>query len=215
MANFTNDKSRGLKIQMCQDNLLHLDDLPRQDVTDWHITDKRNPESIDSLSARRAAVLEAKQQEHIRLFQEYLKCCKRANCNSSMEGLALELDGGWEESKRPTSSKELSSFLPPNRHAGCRSRKASTVTVSSIPEHADFLVSGGRDAPASAGPAAPPTARELPCKGSASCSAPSPSRPAAKSAEPRAEVTARRSMEASVYRAQVATALGSGRPVWL
>ena len=223
------DSRLGAKCAMIgsQASALHLDDLlpDRQHDEEWSCVDINS--GTFSISASRQFVSrEAKQREHVRLFQEYLKSCKNAKCDSSIDSSDADLvsnscqrDTLYEPT---TPSKELSSFLPHNRH-GCRSRKASSVTVCSIPENSGLFVSGGRDAPAStAAPRAAAFSERLgarklldppsiiaapPFDEPKSCSGPL-------TAAAVREKSGRRE-EVEVYRAQVATALAAGHAVWL
>jgi hypothetical protein len=212
---------------MSQGIYFHLDNLARQD---WASQRKPGPEENENpvFGAKRATAKEAKRREHVRLFQEYLRCCRLANQNPSLDPLRLDEEKDTGENTGP--SKEVISFLPPNRYYMCRS---STVTVCSIPENSDLFNSGGRDVPASSVQQAPAARRKLSCKPRPEFRvlAPPPELAEhivgftlAKSTDPLAKPadfssdrsgSARWSLEASVYRAQVAANLSSGRPVWL
>ncbi len=202
---------------------LHLDNLflPLPHEIDGSDTNHEGHESSVVVSNLQT-LSESKQREHQRLFKEYLKCCKGTYFDSSMEPQNSHL--GFMDSDDlaggSNPSKELTSFLPPNRSSGCApsSRKASASGAAQT--SSGLFVAGGRDAPASAS-----TGR------AASHKRASISNPAATycDSQPLAAATVTFSSpalhvaipvlpdakESSVYRAQVATALKAGRAVWL
>mmetsp|Transcript_50753 Transcript_50753/g.106056 ORF Transcript_50753/g.106056 Transcript_50753/m.106056 type:complete len:217 (-) Transcript_50753:35-685(-) len=202
---------------------LHLDNLfsqPPHEIDCSDATHDGQERSI--LVTNPQAVLESKQREHQRLFKEYLKCCKGTYFDSSMEPHNSHL--GFMDSDdfvggaNPT--KELSSFLPPNRSSGCAPscRKAST-SAAAAQSASGLFVAGGRDAPASASTARAATHKRASISNPAATycdsQAVTVTSIAISSAALQAIPALPSAMESSVYRAQVATALKAGRAVWL
>ena len=169
-----------------------------------------------------------KRKEHFRLFKEYLECCQDAivgkdakNFNSqsfsnlSICGEDLSTDG---QDCRDPAAGEYGSFLPKVSSSPKARQSQSSYTKA---ESSPFpFKNGGRDAPASSrreqvsacgnkAPATPPT--------TLSHSSSTASVVALK--DSRASLTALPACldaeEGSVYRAQIAAALGAGRVVWL
>jgi hypothetical protein len=182
---------------------LHLKDVipQRKSCIEW-------PAQHAKMTAmpRTSAAIDKKQREHLRLFNEYLACCKGSNCDVRIRPLssynALIVCNECQDN--PCQPKEIYSFLPPTR--GGTSRKAFAPSSSSA---ITGLCHGGRDIPVSARrPPLPP--RSPPCD--------SPEgphgEPHSSAALPPPSLLAVQE-EGRVYRSQVATALHAGRAVWL
>ncbi len=201
---------------------LHLDNLCSQLPHEIYSSDANHEgEETSIVVTNPQAALESKQREHQRLFKEYLKCCKGTYFDSSMEPQNSHL--GFMDSDDfiggANPSKELSSFLPPNRSSGCAhsSRKASASAAAQ--SASGLFVAGGRDAPAAASTARAATHKRASISNPAATycdSQPATIMPVPISLpEGQAIPVLPGTRESSVYRAQVATALKAGRSVWL
>jgi hypothetical protein len=201
---------------------LHLDDIqnPGQDII------AQSAVAFDQIPAGRATQrsppLDVKRREHVRLFKEYIACCKgpqgRADSSPDLSTGASICDEDPADScaEGHSAGTEYGSFLRPNRRAGFQAR--------TMPRGGKGA--GGRDPSPQlgvGGAASPdqPVVRPGILRSSthlraASGSSGSPSTcQCSPSSAPGSTGSQPSPDEARVYRSQVATALKQGRSVWL
>ena len=197
---------------------LHLDDLqsPHQEFAQSAISFDQIP---SGRAARRSAPPETKRREHVRLFKEYIACCRGPDGRSesspdpSIGASICDEDDDECFGRALTASTEYGSFLRPhNRRHGSRSTACRVPFTAATAAAAAAACSNGDSAQSRRGGAASPAS---------DCSHDSPiprdgarSRPAALlGSSPSGSESAVE--ESKVYRSQVATALKAGRTVWL
>ena len=194
---------------------LHLDELqtPNQDFIGSVVSFDQLP---PGRPARRPATPEAKRREHLRLFKEYIACCRgpeglsdSSPDHSSGSAARVSLRAEDDDYAAAASGTEYGSFLRPYR------RSTGPRNTSSLSRPQRGSAAGGAGLAGSAGCRAASPASD--------CSHDVPF-PRADANRPRSETTLSLQSaagsesnldEAKVYRSQVATALKAGRSVWL
>uniref|UniRef100_A0A7S0QC22 Uncharacterized protein n=1 Tax=Cryptomonas curvata TaxID=233186 RepID=A0A7S0QC22_9CRYP len=185
---------------------LHLDDIQQEGEDSLSLQHM----STINQNGKEISPIEEKRREHVRLVKEYIECCKSPD---ALFDLCLD-DFEQGDALNITDTRELCSFLRP-----------ASASVPTCPSHAlsasslhsrNGPASRRRDIPAAA--AAHPSAAAkgavmAPAVGVGMCGATGDAAGVlGLVAGQQATVDTR---ERSVYCAQVATALRSGRPVWL
>jgi hypothetical protein len=204
---------------------LHLDDLPEGSCSQEYTsirTDLRDSGASSLLSA-----VDSKQKEQIRLVKEYIFCCQSAisplssgGQYSSLLSLSMCDDNEIFERSDSTATIEYGSFLP--KLNGPRNRQSAAAVV--LPGMTASFSQAGRDTPASS-----PTEQSSPISAPKLKTTSSKSRGKSRGSGAIGAVARRSSARASqespapaqdeeacsVFRSQVAAALGAGRAVWL
>lgn len=191
---------------------LHLDDIqtPSQDIAQSTVAFDEIPAGRAS---QRSPPLDVKRREHVRLFKEYIACCKgpEGRTDSSPDlstGASIcDDDPGDSCGEGHSAGTEYGSFLRPHR------RQARKI-------HRGGKGAGGRDPSpqlCAASPEQPtrPGILRVPAHLRAASGSPSACQGGSPSSASGSTASQPSPDEARVYRSQVATALKQGRSVWL
>ena len=228
-----------LHLDDLQENSAGLDEItPGIDCKRGGLTAQSKKQGLDEITpgigCKRGCQTESKRQEQLRLFKEYIECCQISLShkehstlhNHSFSNLSMcdeDLCTQRLDRSESATAAEYGSFLPKTTIATrSRSSPAATVATSGLLQYT------GRDTPAGSSPPSPPNERSPPDSADAeSRKIPTPPTPPSStcnsmSFSPRRGAARGTSAalrmdsdEGSVYRSQIASALGAGRLVWL
>jgi hypothetical protein len=203
---------------------LHLDDLPEGSSNKKHASSGTN---LHEIGAASLASADSKRREQIRLFKEYISCCQSTvsplssgGHYSSLSNLSMCDDNEGFGRSDSTTSMEYGSFLP--KLNGPRNRQSPPgVAVSGL---SALLPQAGRDTPAALPAQSCPSPVSAPQlkknsspgeKGKGSGASGAVMRRNSGRTSQASPALAQDEEACSVFKSQVAAALGAGRAVWL
>mmetsp|Transcript_5876 Transcript_5876/g.12988 ORF Transcript_5876/g.12988 Transcript_5876/m.12988 type:complete len:211 (-) Transcript_5876:107-739(-) len=206
---------------------LHLDDLIEESFDQEHVSSETNLHDVGLVVGGPTALgVDCKRKDHIRLFKEYISCCRSASsqlslgkCCPPLSNVSMCNDNESFERSDSAPTVEYVSFLPKSSRP--RNQQSPSAAPSGVPAHfsgCDTTASqptGSCPSP-DGGKTTPPTSA---VKGRSRRASGAATRRAPAGASPRTlppPLEAPLDEEAGrVFRSQVAAALGAGRAVWL
>ena len=190
---------------------LHLDDISEQGRSTRDVHESAASPDSENRSDMPSSPFHQKTKEHIKLFKQYLSTCKKngANCALDAESSSDSSESGDDPARHPhrrsslntsrRASGKMDSFLTRQRSLSltgplfCDASRSNDSGASRTPSHTS--AASRSDSPALSWKAPPSASAQEPQLG--------------------AQGPGKDQAADSVYRSQVAVALGAGRAVWL